>query len=132
MLFVLATDSVHTSELLCGYLRVRLQEGDEVHAVNSKRGGDRTDADEMREGEDALEAVEQRLADVVPVEVHQYVRGNDPAEDVLAHAGKVDADELVVGIRKRNPTAKVVFGSVAQDVLLRSNLPMRVVPRESA
>lgn len=131
MLFVLATDSVPTSDVLCSYLREGLGADDEVHAVNSKRGGDATDADDIREGEDALAVVEDSLRGVVPVETYQYVRGNEPAEDVLAHAEKVDAGELVMGVRKRNPTAKVVFGSVAQDLLLRSNLPMRVVPRES-
>jgi nucleotide-binding universal stress UspA family protein len=132
MLFVLATDAVETSEILCAYLRDRLAEDDAVHAVNSKRGGDASDADEIRAGEAALAAVEEALGDRVAVETHQYVRGNDPAEDVLEHATAVDADELVIGIRKRNPTAKVVFGSVAQDLLLGSDLPMRVVPREPA
>ncbi|WP_313691296.1 universal stress protein [Halorarum halobium] len=131
MLFVLATDSVSTSAVVCSYLRDRLRADDEVHAVNSKEGGGATAADEMRAGEDALEAVVDELGDDVTVETHQYVRGNEPAEDVLAHAEKVDADELVMGIRKRNPTSKIVFGSVAQDLLLESNLPMRVVPRES-
>ncbi|QLG26153.1 universal stress protein [Halorarum halophilum] len=131
MLFVLATDSVRTSDVLCSYLRECLDADDEVHAVNSKPGGDSTDADEIRAGEDALEVVEENLRGVVRVETHQYVRGNDPVEDVLGHAEEVGADELVMGIRKRNPTAKIVFGSVAQDLLLRANLPMRVVPRES-
>ncbi|WP_435127780.1 universal stress protein [Halobaculum sp. D14] len=130
MLFVLATNSVHTSAVLATYLQDRLDDGDEVHAVNSQRGGDATDADEIRAGEQALEAVEERLGDDVVVETHQLVRGNDPAEDVLNHADDVDADELVIGIRKRSRTGKMLFGSVAQDVLLQSNRPMRVVPRE--
>ncbi|MFB9822782.1 universal stress protein [Halobaculum roseum] len=132
MLYVLATNSVRTSEVLCEYLRDRLAPGDAVHAVNSQRGGDRTDSVEIRNGEDALAAVEDALGGVadVTVETHQFVRGNPPAEDVLAYADDVDADEFVIGIRDRSPTAKVVFGSVAQDILLGSNLPMRVVPRE--
>lgn len=128
--FLLATNSVHTSAVLCDYLEEHLDRDDVVHAVNSQRGGDATDADAVRDGEDALNAVRARLSSVATVEAHQYVRGNDPAEDVLAAVAEFDADELVIGVRKRNPTAKVVFGSVAQDVLLRANVPMRVVPRE--
>lgn len=128
--FLLATNSVHTSAVLCDYLKGHLDQTDVVHAVNSQRGGDATDADAVRDGEDALNAVRARLSTVAPVETHQYVRGNDPAEDVLAAVDEFDVDELVIGVRKRNPTSKVVFGSVAQDVLLNANVPMRVVPRE--
>ncbi|MFC4357206.1 universal stress protein [Halobium salinum] len=128
--FVLATNSVHTSATLCDYLESRLASDDVVYAVNSQRGGDETGADDVRDGEDALNAVRARLGGVATVETEQLVRGNDPAEDVLQYVEEVDADELVVGVRKRNPTAKVVFGSVAQDILLNANVPMRVVPRE--
>ncbi|SDM59960.1 Universal stress protein family protein [Halogranum gelatinilyticum] len=128
--FVLATNSVHTSAVLCDYLDDRLGEGDAVHAVNSHRGGDDTSAEDIRDGEDALNAVASRLSGVADVETHQFVREQSPAEDVLEYADEVDADEIVIGIRKRNPTSKVVFGSVAQDILLHSNRPMAVVPRE--
>jgi nucleotide-binding universal stress UspA family protein len=64
------------------------------------------------------------------VETHQFVRGNDAAADILDYAEEVDADEILLGIRKRNPTAKVVFGSTAQKILLNSNRPMAVVPLE--
>lgn len=132
MLYVLPTNSVRTSEVLCAYLRDRLAPGDAVHATNSQRGGDATSSVDIRGGEDALAAVEDALGDApdVAVETHQLVRGNAPAEDVLAYAADVGADEFVIAIRDRSPTAKVVFGSVAQDILSGSNLPMRVVPRE--
>jgi nucleotide-binding universal stress UspA family protein len=128
--FVLATNSVHTSAVLCDYLDGRLQESDAVHAVNSLRGGDTTSSDDVRDGEDALNAVTARLGGKADVETHQFVRENSPAEDVVAYADEVDADEIVLGVRKRNPTSKVVFGSVAQDILLNANHPMVVVPRE--
>jgi len=133
MLYVLATNSVRTSDVLCEYLRDRLAPGDAVHAINSQHGGDRSSAADVREGEEALDAVEDALDDIegVTVETHQFVRGNSPAEDVLAYADDVDADEFVIGVRDRSPTAKVVFGSVAQDLLLGANLPLRVVPQET-
>ncbi|SEO27738.1 Universal stress protein family protein [Halogranum amylolyticum] len=128
--FVLATNSVHTSALLCDYLDDRLQEGDVVHAVNSLRGGDATSSADVRDGEDALNAVGARLGATADVETHQFVRENSPAEDIVGYAEQIDADEIVLGVRKRNPTSKVVFGSVAQDILLNANRPMVVVPRE--
>ncbi len=132
MLFVLATNSVHTSEELSDYLRERLAPGDEVHAINAHPGGDETTAEDAREGENALKTVETELdsVDGVTVETHQFIRGNRPAEEVLAYGDDVDADEFVIGIRKRSPTGKALFGSIAQDILLGSNLPLRVVPRE--
>lgn len=130
--FVLATNAESTSEILCEYLAGRLDPGDVVHAVNSQVGGDETSAEDIREGEAALSAVADRLDDLATVERHQFVRGNAPAEDVLQAADELDADELVIGIRKRNPTAKLVFGSVAQSLLVQSNYPMAVVPREQA
>ncbi len=119
--------------MLCEYLRDRLAPGDEVHAINSHVGGDQTSSEAIRDGEGALDAVADAFEDVADATVttHQFVRGNDPGTDVLAYAEEVNADELVIGIRKRSPTAKVVFGSVAQDLLLESNRPLRVVPRET-
>ena len=127
--YLLATNAPENSESLCAYLRGRLDPTDRVVAVNSQRGGDDTTGDEIHEGRAALDLVETELDDLATVETHQYVRGNDPASDVLAAADEFDADELVIGVRERNPTSKVVFGSVAQRILLTSNRPMAVVPQ---
>jgi len=129
--FVLGTDTVDTSAALCDYLDGLVGADDRVVAVNSLPGGDATSAGDVRDGEDALNVASVRLSAACTVETHQFVRGNDPAEDLLAAVEAEDADELVLGVRKRNPTAKVVFGSVAQSVLLNANVPMRVVPLET-
>jgi nucleotide-binding universal stress UspA family protein len=126
--YVVGTNSVHTAATLCDYLANRVGTGDTVVAINSHAGGDDTTSQELRDGEDALNAVVSRLGEQCTVETHQYVRGNEPHEDLLAAAEVFDADEIVIGIRKRNPTAKVVFGSTAQSILLNSNRPMAVVP----
>jgi nucleotide-binding universal stress UspA family protein len=126
--YVLGTNSVHRSAALCDYLADRLSADDVVHAVNSHVGGDETSSADVRDGNDALNVVTSRLDGLCEVETHQFIRGNDPATDLLECAEDVSADELVIGIRKRNPTAKIVFGSTAQDVLLNSDVPMAVVP----
>lgn len=126
--YVVGTQSVHTAATLCDYLQTRVGDGDTVVAVNSHRGGDDTSAEDIRDGEDALNAVASRLGATCTVETHQYVRENRPEDDLLQAAEEFDADEIVIGIRKRSPTAKVIFGSTAQEVLLNSPVPMAVVP----
>lgn len=128
MRFVAATDGEQTSELIAEYLHGRVTDDDEIHAVNSQFGGDDTTSEEIREGEEAVEALSEALA--VPVETHQFVRGNRPEEDVLSFASEIDADELVFTVRDRSPAGKAIFGSVGQRLLLESELPMRVVPRD--
>lgn len=50
-----------------------------------------------------------------------------PADGILGLAAEYDADQIVMGSRKRSPTGKVIFGSVAQQVLLESPVPVTVV-----
>jgi len=128
--YVLATNAPSVSETLCDHIRDEVGEGDTVHAVNSQEGGTNTGADEIRQGKEALRVVEEALGDVATVETRQIVEGNTPAEDVLATVEAVESDQLVIGIRRRSRTSRLLFGSVATDILLASEVPMRVVPRE--
>lgn len=122
--FVVGTDGETTSERLADYLVGRVEEGDSVLAVNSLYGGERTSQPEIEQGEAALEVLEERVG----AQTHQLVRGNSPQEDLLQFADDHDADELVIGVRKRSPTGKMVFGSTAQDILLDTDLPTVTVP----
>jgi nucleotide-binding universal stress UspA family protein len=123
--FLVGTDSVETSERLVEYLVGRVGDADTVVAVNSLRGGDGTSDADVLAGREALETMEEGL---VNVDSHQLVRGNSPQEDVLEYAEKFDADEILIGIRKRSPTGKLMFGSTAQDLLLSTERPVVCVP----
>jgi len=125
--YVVATDSVHTSAALCDYLVDRVDDGDTVYAINSVHD---EDSEAVRDGQDALNAVASRLAAVTTVETEQFSRGNVPAEDILSYSEEIDADEVVLGVRKPSPTNKAAVGSVTEQVLLHSDRPMAVVPRE--
>lgn len=126
---VVGTDTTESSAALTDYLLDVVDADDTVYVVNSLPGGDETDADEVRAGEDAIDAVVDSLVDrPVTVETHQFVRGNEPVEDLLAFADEVDADEFVIGIRKRSPVGKVMFGSTAQSLLLGADRTVRCVP----
>ncbi|MFC7175990.1 universal stress protein [Halosegnis marinus] len=122
--FLIGTDSVETSETLVPYVKGRLTDGDTVYAVNSLFGGDDTSDEDVAAGEEALRV----LADELGADTHQLIRGNSPQEDMLEFARDHDADELVIGIRKRSPTGKMLFGSTAQDLLLDTDRPVATVP----
>jgi len=50
-----------------------------------------------------------------------------PADAILDLTREHDADQVVMGSRKRSPTGKVIFGSVSQQVLLESPVPVTIV-----
>ena len=61
--------------------------------------------------------------------VDYVVRGavGDHGKAIVDLAEEVDADRVVVGGRKRSPTGKAVFGSVAQEVMLSAPCPVTFV-----
>jgi nucleotide-binding universal stress UspA family protein len=68
------------------------------------------------------DALEARGVDV-------EVRGalGEQGDSIVRVADEVDADMAIVGGRKRSPTGKAVFGSVAQRVMLNAPCPVTFV-----
>lgn len=86
--------------------------------INSNRGT-REDDETARAAEAELEQLTADLTrDGVEVEVRRLVRGNEPAEDLIAAANETDADLIVIGLRRRTPVGKLILGSNAQRILL--------------
>lgn len=93
--------------------------------VSSVTGGP---GNELYEQRDAV----ARLMDVVSqagteMDVQEFARGNDPATDLLEVAEEVNADLIVIGLRRRSPVGKLLLGSNAQKILLESNIPVLAV-----
>jgi nucleotide-binding universal stress UspA family protein len=100
----------------------------ELIVVHSMEGGDKEDAEEVLEYREELEKVEQRLADLgVAHEVHEFVRGQSPSEDLVQCATEVEAELIVIGLRRRSSVGKFLLGSNAQEILLDAKCPVLAV-----
>ena len=75
-----------------------------------------TDMDELKE---TLRASE------VSHEILQFLRGNDPVEELLALAEATeDTRMIVIGSRRRSPVGKLIMGSTAQRIILEAEVPV--------
>jgi nucleotide-binding universal stress UspA family protein len=102
--------------------------GADLVVVNSHRGGREFDREDAVESEQQLESIQEELRESgVKHEVRQLVRGMDPADDLVAVAAEVDADFIVIGLRRRTPVGKLILGSNAQRVLLDAPCPVLAV-----
>lgn len=95
--------------------------------VGSNKGGDEF----LKQGlnfDDELAKVTDRLkAEGVEHEVHGYVRGKDPAEDLVEVADRIGAKLIVIGLRRRSPVGKLIMGSNSQRILLDANCDVLAV-----
>ena len=76
-----------------------------------------------RHVQDITEALAQ---DKVPFELRQ-VEGENVASTVLFEAEQAGASLIVIGVRPRSPVGKILMGSVAQQILLDSAVPVVAV-----
>lgn len=104
-----------------------------VVVVHSMMGGDHEAGDEYRRSGQAMEAVHERLHDEgVEHCTHEYVRGQRPADDLMAAVAEHDAAMIVIGIRTRTATGKFLLGSNALEILHDATVPVLCVKREAA
>lgn len=109
-------------------LRAAIEEADlrkqPLHLINTARGDAVVDAG-FASDDDLAEVRRQLEASGVDFEIEHRISGNDGAEDVTAAAERLSASLVVIGLRRRSPTGKALFGSTAQRILL--DVPCRVL-----
>jgi len=101
--------------------------------LHSAEGGSGQSPEEAIAAAEAIAAVEKRLdTEGVDYSTHDYVRGNTPAQDIMAavddHAGSM----IVIGIRTRTATGKLLLGSNTLDILHDTKVPVLCVKAAGA
>ena len=61
------------------------------------------------------------------VTAHAVVKQGQPAKQIVATAKEADADAIAMATHSRRGLNRVMFGSVAEEVLHESNLPILLV-----
>ena len=75
----------------------------------------------------SAEAREILSAEDATAHVREPVRSEDLAEELLRVAETSEASLIVIGLRRRSPTGKLILGSNAQRILLDSQTPVLAV-----
>ncbi|WP_222267468.1 universal stress protein [Modestobacter marinus] len=97
-----------------------------LHVVNTSRGDSLVDS--RFASEDALAAVRARLDESgVVYEIAQQLGRHDASDELVEIADRVKASLLVIGLRRRTPTGKLITGSQAQRILLDAHCPVLAV-----
>ena len=103
--------------------------GESLYVINTSRG--EAYVDPSYASPDDLQQVRQVLEESgVPYELEQHVGDQDGAQEVVAAAEERAASLIVIGLRRRSPTGKLIFGSDAQRILLDARCPVLAVKAE--
>jgi nucleotide-binding universal stress UspA family protein len=87
----------------------------------------RDTARELRALADAV----SRESGAVAAEIRTTSRVGDPATEIVKYGEEVDADLIVMGTHGRSGYRRTFFGSVTEQVLRRSSVPVLAVPPSS-
>jgi nucleotide-binding universal stress UspA family protein len=102
--------------------------GERLVVLHSAVGGSGQSPEEALANAEAIRAVEERLElEKVDYSTHDFVRGNTPAQDVMAAVRDHGGTMIVIGIRTRSATGKLLLGSNTLDILHDTTVPVLCV-----
>lgn len=121
--YLVGTDGESASEAISDHLEREVTADDHVEAVY---------ATNRKEDEvvGAVELIEKRLGSITNVNarVLHPGRGNGPVNALLDVAKDIDADIMVVGLRRHSRTERIIMGSVSHSLIERVSIPIVLVP----
>jgi nucleotide-binding universal stress UspA family protein len=100
----------------------------QVLIVTSLVGGMVTDGEKTHFAEEEFEILQKRFeSEGIACTTELLVRGVTPGEDIVLYAKESEVDQIIIGIKKRSKTSKLLFGSNAQYVILNAPCPVVAV-----
>jgi nucleotide-binding universal stress UspA family protein len=91
-------------------------------------GAGKDEDEEVIESDRAIKELDSYMSDKgVLFEVHQYVRGNEPAQDIIQAVEEFDGQLVVIALRKRTSAGKFLLGSNAHDILMNAPCPVMTI-----
>jgi nucleotide-binding universal stress UspA family protein len=90
-------------------------------------------ADFAKAGDDELATIREQIAAAgVEYELHRPAANRrSPWEQLVAVAEEVDAELIIIGLRRRSPVGKLLLGSNAQQILMEATCPVLAVKASS-
>lgn len=105
--------------------------GTDLLVMNAARSKGPVEARRL-EDEEAVDVTERLNASGVPFTLRREYAPGQPYEEVLTTAQEIGAEMIVIGLRRRTPTGKLIFGSNAQRILLDAPCPVLAVKAPEA
>ena len=100
----------------------------DVVVITSLTGGSVTHAVEVEHANEDLEFAKKMFdEDGIACETKLLIRGMTPGEDLVSFAKENAVDEIIIGIKRRSKVGKLLFGSNAQYVIIKSPCPVVTV-----
>jgi nucleotide-binding universal stress UspA family protein len=99
--------------------------GATVDVVTSMEKGTEDQREEIEQAERGLEWAKSLFEENdVECGTHLLIRGMVPGEDLVEFAKENNADEIIVGVKRRSKVGKLLMGSTAQFVILQAACPV--------
>lgn len=105
-------------------IEARRDGGHKLIVINASRS-DPLEGDTAIAAPEKLNQIRRQLDYAnVDYDIRQPLRGQDPADEIVQTATDLGAALIVIGLRKRSPVGKMIFGSTAQVILLDAECPV--------
>jgi nucleotide-binding universal stress UspA family protein len=96
-----------------------------VILVTSIRGGAELELKDFTRAEKELEKGKEYFErQGVKIETRLLERGLSIGEDLVKYSKEAKVDEIIIGVKNRSKVGKLIFGSIAQFVILKADCPV--------